>query len=111
MYIFPIGDRVGERARYTSLTGTLTAKFSILSPLVHITLVDEESRECYNIGYITAPWDYEGEIPTYTIDERTGIKTYKVYGDPYPPLTIEANSHSDNKFLGWYDEDGVLFFL
>ncbi|WP_195411843.1 hypothetical protein [Bacteroides eggerthii] len=90
---------------------TITARFSIRKPFIHITLVDEqlEPRDSYDLGFITTPGEYDDELLDYTIDEKFGIKTYAVYGNPYPPIAIEANPKGDNQFLGWYYESGELF--
>ena len=68
-----------------------------------------EPRDSYDLGFITAPGEYDDELLDYTIDEKFGIKTYAVYGNPYPPIAIEANPKGDNQFLGWYYESGELF--
>ena len=68
-----------------------------------------EPRDSYDLGFITTPGEYDDELLDYTIDEKFGIKTYAVYGSPYPPIAIEANPKGDNQFLGWYYESGELF--
>lgn len=70
-----------------------------------------DERDCINIGYITAPLEYNDELPDYTVDEVDGVKTYAIYRQPngYPPTFVVANSYSDNEFLGWYDKNQNLY--
>lgn len=56
-----------------------------------------EPRDSYDLGFITAPGEYDDELLDYTIDEKFGIKTYAVYGNPYPPIAIEATPKGDNQ--------------
>lgn len=93
---------------------TITGKFELNEPFIYVTLMNDhlDERDCANIGFLTAPLDYEGEIPDYTINDADGVKTYAIYrpvGSIYPPVYIQANSYSDNKFLGWYDQNKDLY--
>lgn len=93
---------------------TITGKFELNEPFIYVTLMNDhlDERNCTNIGFLTAPLDYEGEIPDYTINDADGVKTYAIYrpaGSIYPPTYIQANSYSDNKFLGWYDQNKDLY--
>ena len=108
--------RVSSNASYSftvSSDRTITGKFVVSEPVIYVTLLNEhlDERDCLDIGYLTAPLDYAGEIPDYTINDD-GVKTYAIYrpsGSLYPPVYIRANSYSDNKFLGWYDQDKNLY--
>lgn len=102
----------GKMACYPNRT--ITGKFIKNDPFIYVTLMNEHSdeRDCINIGFLTAPFDYEGEIPDYTINHIDGVKTYAIYRPAdslYPPTYIQANSYSDNEFLGWYDNNKKLY--
>lgn len=68
-----------------------------------------DPRDCKDIGYLTAPLDYNGEIPDYTIN-GDNVKTYAIYmnASGYAPAYVLANSYDDNEFLGWYDGNANL---
>lgn len=90
---------------------TITGKFKNNEPHIYITLTNShfDPRDCSDIGYLTAPLDYNGEIPDYTINSDN-VKTYAIYKDAsgYAPVYVQANSYSDNEFLGWYDGNANL---
>lgn len=95
---------------------TVKGKFVLNRLVIYVTLMNEhlDERDCANIGFLTAPFNYNGEIPDYVIDNTEGVKTYTIYraeGDAYPPTFIQANSYSDNKFLGWYRQNKDLYSI
>lgn len=106
--------KLSSNASYSftvSSNRTITGKFKNNEPHIYITLTNShfDPRDCSDIGYLTAPLDYNGEIPDYTINSDN-VKTYAIYKDAsgYAPVYVQANSYSDNEFLGWYDGNANL---
>lgn len=86
----------------------MTAKFSVKAdPILYVTIVDRDLDERGgSLGYLDS-----GEM-----EERISggylVRTYKIYAEEDGNMrsTLRALPESDNKFLGWYDQNGNLIF-
>lgn len=108
------GTKVSSDTNYSFIVSsnrTIIGKFKNNEPHIYITLTNShfDPRDCKDIGYLTAPLDYNGEIPDYTIN-GDNVKTYAIYmnASGYAPAYVLANSYDDNEFLGWYDGNANL---
>lgn len=105
------GTRVSADASYSftvSSNRTMTAKFTVKAdPILYVTIVDKDLDERGgSLGYLDS-----GEM-----EERVSggylIRSYKIYAEEDGNMrsTLKAMPESDNKFLGWYDQNRNLIF-
>lgn len=87
---------------------TFTAKFKAKAdPILYVTIVDKGLDERGgSLGYLDS-----GEIEE-CVSGGYLIRTYKIYAEEDGNMrsTLKALPESDNKFLGWFDQNRNLIF-